>query len=34
VVAVKASGTKVLVRAETEQDLLSRDAGYKQGKAG
>jgi len=34
VVAVKASGTKVLVRAETEQDLLSRDAGYIQGKAG
>lgn len=34
VVAVKASGTKVLVRAETEQDLLSRDTGYSEGKAG
>lgn len=34
VVAVKSSSTKVLVRAETEQDLLSRDTGYSQGKAG
>ena len=34
VVAVKAGSSRVLVRAETEQDLLSRDAGYESGKAG
>ena len=33
VVAVKAGVSQVLVRAETEQDLLARDAGF-QGKAG
>lgn len=33
VVAVKQGVAKVLVRAETEQDLLGRDAGYKPGEA-
>lgn len=32
-VAVKAGKAQLLVRAETEQDLLSRDAGYQGGKA-
>jgi diaminopimelate decarboxylase len=34
VVAVKSGSSRVLVRAETEQDLLSRDAGFQTGKAG
>jgi diaminopimelate decarboxylase len=33
VVAVKAGASHLLVRAETEQDLLSRDAGYRPEKA-
>lgn len=33
VVAVKQGTAKILVRAETEQDLLGRDAGYKPGEA-
>lgn len=33
VVAVKSGSSRVLVRAETEQDLLSRDAGYQSGRA-
>ena len=33
VVAVKGGNSQLLIRAETEQDLLSRDAGYRGGKA-
>lgn len=33
VVAVKSGGSQVLVRAETEQDLLSRDASYESGRS-
>jgi diaminopimelate decarboxylase len=31
VVAVKAGSTKVLIKAETEQDLLARDMGLSEG---
>lgn len=33
VVAAKSGSSQVLVRAETEQDLLSRDAGYESGRS-
>jgi diaminopimelate decarboxylase len=33
VIAVKAGVVKVLIRAETERDLLERDAGYEPGEA-
>jgi diaminopimelate decarboxylase len=33
VIAVKAGSVKVLIRAETERDLLGRDAGYEPGEA-
>jgi len=33
VIAVKGGSAKVLIRAETERDLLERDAGFEPGEA-
>jgi len=33
VIAVKGGTAKVLIRAETERDLLNRDAGFEPGEA-